>query len=208
MRHGVVMPAMPEGDARAGNEGGLPWSADYHVINPAYFDMADLRIDYLVRNGLAPCLVSLWGYWLERLGAENVKRHWRYLVARYGAYPVVWCLCGEVQCIYPDFLPEDTDFDLVRQRLSRDWSDVCRYLGEIDPYRHPLTANLTVEAAALYRTEEDSLIGKNDGVDFDLTIEWFVRQTEVRLTYEYGEFENRFAQNENSSVYLQVKRSF
>jgi len=24
-----------------------------------------------------------------------MKRHWRYLVARWGAYPVVWCLAGE-----------------------------------------------------------------------------------------------------------------
>ena len=135
------VPAMPEGDPRAGNEGGLPWSADYSTINPAYFDLADARIDCLVRNGLVPCIVGMWGYWLERLGVENVKRHWRYLVARYGAYPVVWCLCGEVQCIYPGFLPEDADPDQVRRDLRGSWSEVCRYLGGIDPYAHPLTAH-------------------------------------------------------------------
>ena len=24
-----------------------------------------------------------------------MKKHWRYLIARWGAYPVVWCLAGE-----------------------------------------------------------------------------------------------------------------
>ncbi|MCB9849865.1 MAG: hypothetical protein H6817_04095 [Phycisphaerales bacterium] len=75
-------------------------------------------------------------------------------------------------------------------------------------YRHPITNDFTVEAAALYRTEDDSISGTNDGVDFDLTLEWLVRQTEVRLTFEYGEFETQFAQNDNSAVYLQIKRSF
>ena len=135
------VPAMPEGDARAGNEGGLPWSADYGAINPAYFDLADARIDCLVDNGLVPCVVGMWGYWLERLGVENVKRHWRYLIARYGAYPVVWCLCGEVQCIYPDFLPENADPEPVRRDLKELWSEVCRHVGRTDPYARPLTAH-------------------------------------------------------------------
>ena len=30
------------------------------------------------------------------MGIERVKKHWRNLVARYGAYPVIWCLAGEV----------------------------------------------------------------------------------------------------------------
>lgn len=135
------VPAMAEGDPRAGNEGGLPWSDDYRTINPAYFDLADLRIAYLVSNGLVPCIVSMWGNWLLRLGVENVKRHWRYLVARYGAYPVVWCLCGEVHCIYPNFVSELSDRAQTQDQLGRGWSEVCRYLAQIDPYGHPLTAH-------------------------------------------------------------------
>lgn len=139
------LPVMPEGDLRCGNEAGLSWDTSYQVLNPAYFDMADLRIDCLVRNGLVPCIVSMWGYWLIRLGVEKVKRHWRYLVARYGAYPVVWCLCGEVTSVYPNFWreigEEVADTGRARRQLARDWSDVCRYVGRIDPYGHPLTAH-------------------------------------------------------------------
>lgn len=135
------VPAMDEGDPRAGNEGGLAWSDDYRTINPAYFDLADLRINYLVSQGLLPCIFSMWGNWLLRLGVENVKRHWRYLVARYGAHPVVWSLCGEVQCIYPNFVSEDSDRAEMQEQLGEGWSEVCRYLGQMDPYRHPLTAH-------------------------------------------------------------------
>ena len=29
------------------------------------------------------------------MGEEMMKAHWRYLIARYGAWPVVWCAAGE-----------------------------------------------------------------------------------------------------------------
>ena len=43
----------------------------------------------------SPCIVGCWGYFLPWMGAAKMKQHWRYLVARWGAYPVVWCLAGE-----------------------------------------------------------------------------------------------------------------
>ena len=149
------VPATVEGDLRAGNEAGLPWGADYQTINPGYFDLADLRIDHLVGNGLVPCILSMWGNWLVRLGVENVKRHWRYLIARYGAYPVVWGLCGEVQLFYPDFAAELTDPQRAKEQLGKDWSEVCRYLGETDPYGHPLTAHPDGETESRDMLDED-----------------------------------------------------
>jgi hypothetical protein len=90
-----LYPDMPAFDERGANEAGFPWQRDYARINPAYFDAADPRIAHLADNGLAPCLVGAWGYHLPWLGVERMKQHWRYLVARYGAYPVIWCLAGE-----------------------------------------------------------------------------------------------------------------
>ena len=75
-------------------------------------------------------------------------------------------------------------------------------------YRHPITQHLTVEGAVLYRTEEDSLSGDDEGVDVDLSLEWFIRQTEVRITYEYGQFEDDFASNDHSALFVQVRRRF
>jgi hypothetical protein len=75
-------------------------------------------------------------------------------------------------------------------------------------YRHPITEHLTVEGAILYRNEDDSLSGRNEGLDFDLSLEWLIRETEVRMTLEHGRFEDNFAKNDTTAFYLQVRRWF
>ena len=82
-------------DPRGQNEAGDPWSKDFGSINPAYFDLADLRIQWLVEQGMLPNTVGLWGYYLKFMGVDRIKEHWDYIIARYGAYPVTWTLCGE-----------------------------------------------------------------------------------------------------------------
>src|SRR3990172_868563 len=59
-----LYPDMPEFDPRGANEAGYPWEKGYTGINPAYFDQADLRIQFLVEKGLVPCIVVCWGYFL------------------------------------------------------------------------------------------------------------------------------------------------
>ncbi len=95
-----LYPDMEPFDARGANEAGFPWEQDLSRINPAYFDMADLRIAHLVNAGLTPCIVGSWGYFMEFAGAEMLKKHWRNLIARWGAYPVVWCIAGEGLMLY------------------------------------------------------------------------------------------------------------
>ncbi|MCZ0939753.1 MAG: DUF5060 domain-containing protein, partial [Caldilineaceae bacterium] len=90
-----LYPDMPPFDPRGANEAGFPWDEEFNRINPAFFDMADLRIEWLVQNGLLPSIVGCWGYYMDFAGEEKLKQHWRYLVARYGAYPVVWDAAGE-----------------------------------------------------------------------------------------------------------------
>ena len=46
-----LYPDMPEFDPRGANEAGFPWDTEKKRINPAYFDAADLRIQYLVERG-------------------------------------------------------------------------------------------------------------------------------------------------------------
>jgi len=134
-----LYPDMDPFDERGANEAGFPWTKDYSRINPAYFDMADLRIDYLVRNGLVPCIVGCWGYFLKWMGVERMKKHWRCLVARYGAFPVVWCLAGEG--IMPFYLSEQKEED--RKVQKKGWTELAEYVRAIDPYGHPLTIHPT-----------------------------------------------------------------
>ena len=75
-------------------------------------------------------------------------------------------------------------------------------------YRHPITPRLAVEGEAVYRNEEDSITGGDEGIDIDLSLEWFVRQTEFRVTYEFGEFDDDFRDSEFSNLFVQVRRRF
>ena len=117
-----LYPDMPERDPRGANEAGFPYDEGYTTINPAYFDRADLRIRHLVESGLAPCIVGCWGYYLPILGVEKMKRHWRYLVARWGAYPAVWCLAGEGTMPY--YLSKQPEKDAAMQKAG--WTETSR----------------------------------------------------------------------------------
>jgi hypothetical protein len=130
-----LYPDMPAFDPRGANEAGFPWEKDYARINPAYFDMADLRIQHLVSRGLVSCIVGCWGYFLQWMGATKMKRHWRYLVARWGAYPVVWCLAGEGAMPY--YLSTAKERDSAEQKQG--WTELARYVRSVDPYRRLIT---------------------------------------------------------------------
>lgn len=100
--------------------------------------------------------------------------------------------------------------------LSSRWSDVeqsmpvreIKFLTLEGRYRHAFTKNLNVEGAVMFRDENDSLGRSNQGVDVDLSLEWTIRQTEVRVTYEWNQFEDNFAENQSTIFFLQVRRRF
>ncbi len=151
-----LYPDMPPFDPRGENEAGCPWQADFTRINPHYFDMADLRIQCLADRGLVPCLVGCWGYFLPIMGVAKIKQHWRYLIARWGAYPVVWCLAGEGTMPY--YLSKSKTEEAALQK--RGWTEVARYVRDIDPYRHPITIHPSTSAVD---TVEDPSV-----LDFDM----------------------------------------
>ena len=134
-----LYPDMPAFDERGANEAGFPWEKDYGKILPAYFDMADLRVQWLARSGLVPCIVGFWGYFLSWMGVAKAKQHWRNLVARYGAYPVVWCLAGEG--VMPFYLSQNPESDAEFQKQSL--TELAAYVREIDPYHNPVTVHPT-----------------------------------------------------------------
>lgn len=132
-------PDMTAFDPRGANEAGFPWTEGFGTINPAYYDLADQRITTIIDLGMMPCIVGCWGYYLKEMGVEKTRRHWRHLVARYGAYPVVWCLAGEASM--PEYLSETKDAD--RQLLKDGWTEVAGYVREIDPFHNLVTIHPT-----------------------------------------------------------------
>lgn len=108
------------------NEGGKPFvNREFTDINHEYYKYADRRFDYLVQSGIVPAIVGAWGRHdcdaMQFLGTEGMKRHWRELIARYGAYPTVWIVGGEAS--------------------GELWNETARYVTATDPFHRPVTVH-------------------------------------------------------------------
>lgn len=146
-----LYPDMPAFDERGENETGFPWEKDYASIRPEYFDAADQRIMFLAEQGLVPCIIGAWGYHLPWLGKEKMEKHWRYLIARWGALLVVWVAAAETTMPY--YLSTTKEADGKRQK--EEWTEIIRYIRETDPFHrilttHPIrTARTSITDAAI-----------------------------------------------------------
>jgi hypothetical protein len=132
-----LYPDMPAFDVRGTGDEGFPWEKLYERIRPEYFDAADRRIYHLVEQGLVPCILGTWGYHLPWLGTEKMKQHWRYLIARWGALPVVWTAAGEQAM--PWYLSGNKEAEV--QLLRREWTAVIRHIHATDPFDRLLTTH-------------------------------------------------------------------
>lgn len=128
-------PDMDSFDPRGVNEAGFSFTDNYASINPEYYDYADRKLEYLVEAGIVPCIVGMWGYYLPKIGVEKARRFWRYLVARYGALPVVWCIAGEAAMPY--YLSNKKEEDSAFQKKS--WTEVTEYVRETDGFHNLIT---------------------------------------------------------------------
>jgi len=151
-----LYPDMGAFDERGRNEVGFPWQKDYSRINPEYFDAVDQRLAWLVDNGISPCIVGAWGYHLPWLGVERMQKHWRYLIARYGAWPVIWCAAGEGTMPY--YLSKTAKEDAAMQKHG--WTEVVRSMRRTDPYRRMITVHPS--DTARHTVDDPSLL------DFDM----------------------------------------
>jgi len=130
-----LYPDMDSFDPRGANEAGFPWEPGYQRINPTWWDLADRRIKYLADVGLMPCIVGCWGYYLKKIGMEKMQAHWRTIIARWGAFPVVWCLAGEGSM--PWYLSKHKGEE--RAELEEGWTEMARYVRRIDPFHRLIT---------------------------------------------------------------------
>lgn len=140
-----LYPDMPPFDERGANEAGFPWqNSQYEEINPQYFDLADRRIHGLVEAGLVPCIVGFWGFFIGFMPLSAMKRHWRYIIARWGAYPVVWCMAGEAMMQwYLTPLPRKIWNKIESPKRLAEWSDIAQYIRSIDDFHNPITVHPT-----------------------------------------------------------------
>ena len=118
-------------DDRGGNEAGHAWKDNFSTINPDYWELTDRRIEYLIDQGFVPSMVASWGYYLRFMGEEKMRKHWRYVIARYGAFPVAWILCGESRLPWYPLINKGDDG--YRQTLQ--WTKLSKYVSELNSTR-------------------------------------------------------------------------
>ncbi|MFO7636322.1 MAG: DUF4038 domain-containing protein [Clostridia bacterium] len=153
-----LYPDMEPFDPKGANEAGFPFEHDFTTINPFYFDHADKKISALAEAGLVPCLVACWGFFIKYMGVKAIKKYWEYLIARYGAYPVVWCLAGEA--VMPFYLDEAFSDKKLHaayvRRTRRAWTGIAAHVQKHDPYRRVLTIHPTDYGRRM--VDDDSLL--------------------------------------------------
>jgi len=101
------------------------WSGDHAGLDPARFrDVFDPMMDHLAENGFVVALGL--GHWAapKRMKAEDLKLFARYVVARYGAHPVVWITAQEAD---------------MNNQVAGVWKAVAEEIRRADGYPHPLS---------------------------------------------------------------------
>jgi hypothetical protein len=113
--------------------GGTNDDPDHEVLNPAFFDDLDGVFEHLHDLGLVSHLLiqvqNKGVNWPERNSPAD-DRFWRYVVARYAAYPnLLWDLSKE-------------SYNLRRETGSHAYArDRIAFVREADPYDHLVTAH-------------------------------------------------------------------
>lgn len=159
-------------DRRGENEAGYCWTENWGSINPEFYNLADQKVEAIADAGLLLCMAGSWGFYMDFMGLEKEKQHYRYMVARYGAYPIVWNLAGEVWMAYykeiegvsdrtddvyanPDDPAEPFRAHLTRKRQ---WSEMLAYMKELDPWKRMITAHETFFSTSLDSVNNPELL--------------------------------------------------
>lgn len=142
-----------------GKEGVLP-DIDF------YKNVVDPRMKYIADHGLVNALGFGWSGQITG-NLEMFKRLTKYIVARYGALPMVWTLAGEVAGYKKD----------ERQQSIDGWRSIALLIEELDEYNHLQTAHYTNERpfAEYYQDESwfDFTLNQAGHGDFPISAKHF-----------------------------------
>lgn len=121
------------GDEFWANEGGTAFvlnaeGKDYDRLNPEYYRWIDRRIEYMNDHDMIPMIFFSWAQEFLKFTNAQYKRFEKYMVARWTAYNVMWCICGEYNEAYD-----------VGNTTPSEWIDHGQYVYDHDPYNHIIT---------------------------------------------------------------------
>lgn len=81
----------------------------------------DPKMEYIAKNGLVTAVGYAWGYDMANNGLARYLATAKYTAARYGAYPVVWTLAGELPGYAGDLAENIRLWGLVAEECEK-WS--------------------------------------------------------------------------------------
>lgn len=120
-----------------------PWGGTHYWVDRMegtlpdvefYQQKVDPRMQYIADAGFVNALGLAWGMSIDGK-IEVYKNLARYIVARYGALPIVWTLAGEV-----------AGYDESRrEKLIDGWREVALLIEKLDSYNNLQTAHYTNE---------------------------------------------------------------
>ncbi len=122
------------------NEGGSaflgntewPGNGRYQELNPAFFAALDRRMQSLWDAGMIVCAHPTWVGKQVAMSPRDAIWTSRYLMARYGAFNLIWSLSGEYQYAYTQ-VPEPW--------TRSDWVTLGNAVAEANVYHHPLSVH-------------------------------------------------------------------
>lgn len=105
----------------------------YEVIDPVHVAHIERMIRYANQKGITVWIHPWWSRENldETIGEEKVKRWWRYVIHRFGAYNVIWVLAGEYNMFNNAGFP-----------LSF-WKELGQMVDAEDPYDRIISAHNT-----------------------------------------------------------------
>jgi len=128
---------------------------------------SDPKMQYLADSGLVTAVGYSWGGAILTGGVNRYKLLAKYLAARYGAYPVVWTLAGEL----PGYAMEN------REKLVEDWREVALETERWCGYNNLQTVHLGTDRPFpdIYQGEKwyDFALSQSGHGDFPFTYKQF-----------------------------------
>lgn len=155
-----LYPEIYSHDPLGDTEGRWPWLRDYTALDPQWWEAADARIAAITAAGLVPAVVGAWSYYLPEVGPEVIRAHWRQIIARWSALPVVWCVAGEAGLPTYDDLARP-DVQEVGAELAGRWREVTAYVRELDPHHRPVT----IHPCPAFHFSSTEVLGGRDLID-------------------------------------------
>ncbi len=156
-------------DPTARNEGGATFLQQYDLVNPNFFQWFDKRIQYIADQGMVPVITGQWYMDTADMPLDDLQQYWRYLIARYQAYNVIWVISGEY-----GFLDDINKVD-----------QLGRYVDQVDTTKHLTTVHPTPNPPYPAFSSAEHF-GDAPWLDFHLQQTWDQAATRTAMAADYA----------------------